>query len=126
MIGVDIEQAREEVRKAASRSEREARGAAEPAVAEQERPAMPDPREPRFAIERETLKLVLQHPSAVGRTAADVGTNDFTHPTFRSCGSWSRRTAGLRRPTPGGPAASAPMRPTPSCSRRSAPWPWSR
>ena len=85
MIGVDIEQAREEVRKAASRAERESRGAAaEPEVAKQERPALPDPREPRFAIERETLKLVLQHPSAVGRAAADVGANDFTHPTFRT------------------------------------------
>ena len=85
MIGVDIEQAREEVRRAASRAERESRGAAaEPEVAKQERPALPDPREPRFAIERETLKLVLQHPAAVGRAAADVGANDFTHPTFRS------------------------------------------
>ena len=85
MIGVDIEQAREEVRRAASRAERESRGAAaEPEVAKQERPALPDPREPRFAIERETLELVLQHPSAVGRVAADVGANDFTHPTFRS------------------------------------------
>ena len=45
---------------------------------------LPDPREPRFAIERETLKLVLQHPAAVGRMAADVGANDFTHPTYRS------------------------------------------
>jgi DNA primase len=27
---------------------------------------------------------VLQHPAAVGRTASDVGANDFTHPTLRS------------------------------------------
>ena len=26
----------------------------------------------------------LQHPAAVGRTAADVGANDFTHPTYRA------------------------------------------
>ncbi len=53
-------------------------------VTSQEKPALPDPREPRFAIERETLKLVLQHPGAVGRMSADVGANDFTHPTYRS------------------------------------------
>jgi DNA primase len=86
MVGVDIEQAREEVRRAANRRpdpRPDERATVE--VAERpERPALPDPREPRFALERETLKLVLQHPSAVGRTAADVGANDFTHPTLRS------------------------------------------
>ncbi len=48
--------------------------------------ALPDLRDPRFAIERETLKLVLQHPMTIGRTTADIGTNDFTHPTYR--GVW--------------------------------------
>jgi DNA primase len=92
MVGVDIEQAREEVRRAANRrpdprpEERVVvrSGEATEEAPRPERPAVPDPREPRFAIERETLKLVLQHPSAVGRMAADVGANDFTHPTLRS------------------------------------------
>jgi len=90
MIGVDIEQAREEVRRAANRRPdarvgRVDRGAAAaPEEGQPARPALPDPREPRFTLERETLKLVLQHPAAVGRMAADVGTNDFTHPTLRS------------------------------------------
>jgi DNA primase len=84
MVGVDIEQAREEVRRSASRAARDVHGSGEQPGAVHERPALPDPREPRFAIERETLKLVLQHPGAVGRTAADVGANDFTHPTYRS------------------------------------------
>ena len=88
MVGVDIEQARDEVRRAANRRPDE-RPVAHPLAAAADEPqkaraALPDPREPRFAIERETLKLVLQHPAAVGRTAADVGANDFTHPTFRS------------------------------------------
>jgi DNA primase len=47
---------------------------------------VPDLRDPRFSIERETLKLVLQHPMAIGRTTAEIGTNDFTHPTYR--GVW--------------------------------------
>ena len=45
---------------------------------------MPDLRDPRFALERETLKLVIQYPMAIGRTTAEVGANDFTHPTYRA------------------------------------------
>jgi DNA primase len=84
MVGVDIEQAREEVRRSASRAARDVPGSGEQPAPVPERSALPDPREPRFAIERETLKLVLQHPGVVGRMAADVGVNDFTHPTYRS------------------------------------------
>ena len=61
------------------------------------RPDVPDPRDPRFAIERETLKLVIQHPMAIGRTTADIGVNDFTHPVYR--GVWEAVAA------VGGPAA---------------------
>jgi DNA primase len=52
--------------------------------AERPRQQLPDPRDPRFAIERETLKLVLQHPAAVGHAARGVDANDFTHPTYRA------------------------------------------
>lgn len=48
------------------------------------RNAVPDLRDPRFSIERETLKLVIQAPMAIGRTTADIGANDFTHPVFRA------------------------------------------
>ena len=47
-------------------------------------PPLPDLRDPRFALERETLKLVLQNPAAVGHTAKDVDAGDFTHPTYRA------------------------------------------
>lgn len=84
MVGVDPDQAREEVRRAATRGQREA-AAGEPVVpAPRERAALPDLRDPRFAIERETLKLALQHPMTIGRTTAEIGTNDFTHPTYRA------------------------------------------
>ncbi|NUS49725.1 MAG: DNA primase, partial [Nocardioidaceae bacterium] len=39
---------------------------------------------PRFSLERETLKLVVQHPDAVGRMTKDVDAHDFTHPTYRA------------------------------------------
>jgi DNA primase len=35
-------------------------------------------------LERETLKLVIQHSHAVGRSANEIGPNDFTHPTYRA------------------------------------------
>ena len=82
MVGLDVEEARAEVRRATHRR---------PAPAEgqrlEERPAQPElpsPRDPRFAIERETLKLVLQHPMVIGRTTSDVGPEDFLHPTYRA------------------------------------------
>ncbi|TWG96258.1 DNA primase [Nocardioides sp. J9] len=90
MVGVDMEQARSEVRRAAARANEPDRGrprdraatSAPPEPAPRSR--VPDLRDPRFGIERETLKLVLQHPIAIGRTSADIGSNDFTHPTYRA------------------------------------------
>ena len=109
MIGVDVDEARAEVRRAAARgpvqndrrSDRrpDSRpGSAEPAPAAPRRP-VPDLRDPRFSIERETLKLVIQHPMTIGRITGDVGTNDFTHPTYR--GVWELVAAA------GGPGAGA-------------------
>jgi DNA primase len=72
MVGVDIDEARTEVRRAASRAaraedRRTPQGApaapVDPAAAPA-RPPLPSLRDPRFHIERETLKLVIQHPSA--------------------------------------------------------------
>ncbi len=86
MVGVEVEQAREEVRRAQNRSSRpqQQRPVAEQTTTERPRQQLPDLRDPRFAIERETLKLMLQHPAAVGHTARGVGDNDFTHPTYRA------------------------------------------
>ena len=86
MVGVDIEEARAEVRRAAQRPSRQDQRPALPATepATPPRQQAPDLRDPRFSIERETLKLVIQHPAAVGRSAVDVGGNDFTHPTYRA------------------------------------------
>lgn len=90
MIGseVDTNRVLAEVRRAAARGpepvttrERGAQATPEPTP---KRAMLPDLRDPRFSIERETLKLVLQHPIAIGRTTADIGANDFSHPTYRS------------------------------------------
>ncbi len=105
MVGVDIEEARSEVRRAAQRPSRQEQRpgttAAHPSPPPptQAREPLPDLRDPRFSIERETLKLMIQHPAAVGRSAADVGGNDFTHPTYRAV--WELVAAN------GGPATGA-------------------
>ncbi len=95
MIGIDPVDVQREVRRSASR-------ASTPAVAHN-RPAseLPDPRDPRLMLERETLKLVVQYPSTVGRTARDVGAEDFTHGAYRAL--W----AGIEKA--GGPTAADPQ-----------------
>ena len=104
MVGVEPVDVQREVRKAAARANAPVnagagtgapRAGARPAT----RPAaeLPDARDPRLYLERETLKLVVQHPGAVGRTACDVGPDDFTHGAYRAL--WSTIEAA------GGPAA---------------------
>jgi DNA primase len=115
MVGVDVDEARAEVRRAAARGPQQDRrgrpgpgGAEAPAGAApyqegQRTAALPDLRDPRYALERETLKLVVQHPLAVGAMAADVDAHDFVHPTYRAV--WEA-VAAL-----GGPAAAAQNEP---------------
>jgi DNA primase len=95
MIGIDPVDVQREVRRTASR--------ASSAVVTQVRPAseLPDPRDPRLMLERETLKLVVQYPAAVGRIARDVGAEDFTHGAYRAL--W----AGIEKA--GGPTAADPQ-----------------
>jgi DNA primase len=97
MVGVEVEEALAEVRRAAGRPAQGGRGSApvrgsaqqepppdEPAPARRQ---LPDLRDPRFTLERETLKLVIQHPMAIGRTTSDIAVEDFTHPTY--AGVWA-------------------------------------
>lgn len=93
MVGVDPEEARAEVRRAVKRGPapanhpRDDRRASPQAPAEPAPPPrrqLPDLRDPRFSLERETLKLVVQHPMAIGRATSDIGPNDFLHPTYRA------------------------------------------
>jgi DNA primase len=100
MVGVDVDEARAEVRRATNRGSKPGR-AAEPAAPQPgSSPELPDLRDPRFALERETLKLTLQQPQLVAglvtQQSADLGDNDFTHPTYRAV--W-QAVAGFGGPT---------------------------
>ena len=100
MLGSDIDTdtVLAEVRRAKSRSDR-GRAVEEPVAQRARETGLPDLRDPRYSLERETLKLVIQHPAALGRLAEEIGGNDFTHPTYR--GVWEAVAAA------GGPAVGA-------------------
>jgi len=88
MLGIDPNDVQREVRRAAGRA-----GAAAAPTAAPQRPAtdLPDPRDPRFTLERETLKLVVQHPGAIAPLLGEVDEHDFTHPAYRAV--WAVVTA---------------------------------
>ncbi|GGD29958.1 DNA primase [Nocardioides daphniae] len=113
MVGMDVDEVRAQVKRAekwgnekpaAGRdgrrgNERTQRDAAPAAPAAPPRAPMPALRDPRFSIERETLKLVLQHPQLVQRSLEPVTPDDFTHPAYRAV--WEAVVAH------GGPSAGA-------------------
>ncbi|HEX2893814.1 MAG TPA: DNA primase [Marmoricola sp.] len=84
MLGIDPGDVQREVRRAANRAE-----AATQATPPPPRPAtdLPDARDPRFLLERETLKLVIQHPGVIAPLLDEVDEGDFTHPAYRA--AWS-------------------------------------
>lgn len=95
MVGIDVDEGTvlAEVRRAKGRPagagggsspQRRTQAAGQPAAAAPPASRGPDLLDPRFAVERETLKLVLQHPMAIGRSTAEVVAEDFTHPAYRA------------------------------------------
>lgn len=81
MVGVDPDQARTEVRRAANRRPGPSTTADATAAP---RPDVPSVGDPRFDKERETLMLVIQHPMNIGRLTTEVQADSFTHPTLRT------------------------------------------
>ncbi len=117
MIGVDVDEARAEVRRAANRPA--ARRPRAPRAAEVEQPAAaaapatcPTCATRASRLERETLKLVIQHPMAIGRTTTELGPNDFTHPTYRAVWELVAAAGRARSPAPATPAG------PPGCATR--------
>ncbi|RYE76385.1 MAG: DNA primase, partial [Myxococcales bacterium] len=79
MLGIEPDDVRRAVRRAASGAQEQVTVTS--AAADNQ---LPDPRDPRLSIERESLKLVVQLPQLVGRLANDVDENDFTHGAYRA------------------------------------------
>ncbi len=102
IIGVDIDDARREVRRAASRppvrrdapTRRTPEPEATPAPVVPQALPMPNPTDPRIMLERETLKLVLHHPTLVVRVADPVTPQDFQHPAYRALWALIQKSGG--------------------------------
>jgi DNA primase len=98
LTGMDPAEVQVEVRRAAVRRPSDVRPAGRsesppaPATPQQR---LPDLRDPRFVLERETLKLVVQEPASVARTSSDLGANDFRHPTYRAVWELVEQNGGL-------------------------------
>jgi DNA primase len=85
VIGVDIDEATRAVRSASRRAKPGETPAPPVAAPIGDSPSL---RDPKYAFERETLKVLLQHPLVVGRTTHDLSAADFTHPGYRAV--WAR------------------------------------
>ncbi|WP_432558089.1 DNA primase [Granulicoccus sp. GXG6511] len=98
MIGMDVEEVRREVTRAA-RSGGQATGrepAPEPIAraASQTDLPWPDPHEGRLAVERGYIKLVVQRPDLLGTDWDGVSAEDFTHPAYRAVWAAAQEAAG--------------------------------
>ena len=101
-----MRRAAEPPRRRAKDERRPVRGGDAAQAPEPARPALPSLSDPRFLIERELLKLVIQHPAGVGRTTAHVTTARLHPPDVPGRLGGGDRGRRARRPastTPGGP-----------------------
>ncbi len=102
LLGMDVEEVRSEVVRAANRSRR-----ADPApvvvAPEPNRDgelALPDPADKNLATERVTLKLLIQHPHVFGPRWNGLTVSDFTHPAYRAVFTAVERTEPVQTGAP--------------------------
>jgi DNA primase len=87
-LGMEVDQVRSEVYRAASRPAAAAPGERPQIVVQGEagaappppRVEVPSPRDQRFVIEWDVLKVAMQHPALVGVAFDELDDRDFTHP----------------------------------------------
>jgi DNA primase len=89
MVGLDVEEVRAEVRNAVRQGAPAGRDVRRspsdmptPAAAVEAAQQRPHLRDPRFAVERETLKLAIQSPRLADDQMSDLELDDFVHPTY--------------------------------------------
>ncbi|WP_405057444.1 DNA primase [Kribbella sp. NBC_01505] len=108
LLGMEVDQVRSEVHRAASRpaAAPQTPQGRTPVTTTTEAPAppprqdLPSPRDQRFVIEWDVLKVAMQHPNLVGVAFDELDDHDFTHPWLAAV------RAGMEKI--GGPAAAAP------------------
>ena len=105
-LGMEIDEVRAEVFRAASRPRPEKEADRGPVTASSGEPAprrapVANPREPRYAVEWESLKLVLQFPHLVRAHFDELGDEDFTHPWLASVRGAIAKAGGPASAQPG-------------------------
>lgn len=83
MLGIDPNDVQREVRRAANRGN-ERSVPTQPVSTGPSSAGLPDPRDPRYVLERETLKLVVQRPDIIAHLLSEVTEDAFTHPAYRA------------------------------------------
>jgi DNA primase len=89
MLGTDVEEVRKEVSRASGRRQQDARQqvAVTPPAEDDAQGALvtydlPDPNDRALTVERDTLKLVLQHPDAFDARWYGATPGDYSHPAY--------------------------------------------
>jgi DNA primase len=105
-LGMEVEQVRGEVFRAASRPSPRRdveRGPVEVSAepVQPRRDEVPSPREQRFAVEWEALKLALQYPHLVRATFDELDDSDFTHPWLAAVRAGMAKAGGPANAKPG-------------------------
>lgn len=78
MVGVDPDDVRRELKRASGTAT--ASGSKTPRGPSLG--GLPDPRDPRLMLERDTLRLLVQRPDLARDAVADLDASDFTHPAY--------------------------------------------
>lgn len=98
-LGMEVEQVRTEVFKAASRPATTTKETV--AVEPQRKPDVPSPRDPRFTVEWDSLKIVLQYPHLVRDSFDELDDGDFTHPWLAAIRQAMAKAGGPSNAKPG-------------------------
>ncbi|WP_432948633.1 DNA primase [Kribbella sp. CA-253562] len=108
LLGMEVDQVRAEVHRAASRPAPARGGAPDrtPVVVQTEAPPpprqnLPSPREPRFLMEWDVLKLAMQYPALVGAAFDELDDHDFTHPWLAAVRAAMAKVGGPSQAAPG-------------------------
>ena len=108
-LGLEVDQVRTEVYRAASRPAAAVSNdrPQQPVVVQGEAPPppprvdVPSPRDQRFVIEWDVLKIAMQHPALVGVAFDELDDHDFTHPWLAAIRSAMAKAGGPSTAAPG-------------------------
>lgn len=100
-LGMDEEQVRAEVYRAASKAGAPAAGNQSPVVQQVVRNDVPSPRDQRFVIEWDVLKVAMQYPALVGVAFDELDDHDFTHPWLAAIRAAMAKIGGPSAAPPG-------------------------